>query len=59
MDAEFVNARFGDYMRRSENKKDYKGKAKNSSCKESSPLAFQSGIDTPAPEAAFIPSTPY
>ena len=59
MDAEYVNARFGDYMRRSERKKDYKGKAKNSSRKESSPLASQSGIGTPAPEAASIPSTPY
>ena len=59
MDAEYVNARFGDYMRRSERKKDYKGKAKNSSRKEPSPLASQSGIGTPAPEAASIPSTPY
>ena len=48
IDAEFVNARFGAYMRRAERKKDYKGKAKNSSHKASSPLASQSGIGTPA-----------
>ena len=41
-------------MRRTERKRDYKGKAKNSS----SPLASHSGIGTPAPEAASIPSTP-
>ena len=58
IDAEFVNARFGAFMRRAERKKDYKGKAKNSSHKASSPLASQSGIGTPAPEAASIPSTP-
>ena len=58
IDPEFVNARFGAYMRRKERKKDHRGKAKNSSHKESSPLASQSGIGTPAPEAASIPSTP-
>ena len=57
IDAEFVNARFGAYMRRAEKKKDNKGKAKNSSYKASSPLASQSGIGAPAPDAATIPST--
>ena len=57
IDAEFVNARFGAYMRRAEKKKDNKGKAKNSSNKASSPLASQSGNGTPAPTAATFPST--
>ena len=57
IDAEFVKARFGDYMRRAEKKKDNKGKAKNSSNKASSPLASQSGNGAPAPAAATFPST--
>ena len=57
IDAEFVKARFGEYMRKVEKKKDIKGKAKNSSIKASSPLASQSGIGAPAPAAATFPST--
>ena len=53
--AEFVKARFGDYMRKVEKNKDIKGKAKYSSDKASSPLASQSGIGAPAPAAATIP----
>ena len=37
IDAEFVKARFGEYMRKVEKKKDIKGKAKISSFKASSP----------------------
>ena len=53
--AEFVIARFSAYKRRA--KKDNKGKAKNSSYKASSPSASHSGIGTPAPDTATIPST--
>ena len=53
--AEFVIARFSAYMRRA--RKDIKGKAKNSSYKASSPSASHSGIGTPAPDTATIPST--
>ena len=57
IDAEFVKARFGEYMRKVEKKKDNKGKAKNSSNKATSPLASQSGNGAPAPAAATFPST--
>merc|ERR1739842_167198 len=56
IDAEFVKARFGEYMIKVE-KKDNKGKAKNSSNKATSPLASQSGNGAPAPAAATFPST--
>ena len=56
--AEFVKTRFDDYMSRAE-KKDYIGKAKNSSIKASSPLASQNGNGTPAHTAATFPSTQY
>ena len=55
IDAEFVIARFSAYMRRA--KMDNKGKAKNSSYKASLPSASHSGIGTPAPDTATIPST--
>ena len=44
LDPEFVKARFGDYKRRAEKRKDNKGKAKNSSFKASSSSASHGGI---------------
>ena len=58
IDLEFVKARFGEYLRKVE-KKDNKGKAKNSSNKATSPLASQSGNGAPAPAAATFPSNQY
>ena len=56
LDIELAKARFGDYLRRME-KKDNKGKAKNSSTRAAPPLVPQSSESAPAAPAAATPST--
>ena len=56
IDIELAKARFGDYLKRME-KKDNKGKAKNSSTRAAPPLVPQSGDSAPAAPAATNPST--